>query len=92
MIIGKTNDGYICKHNNVVFEIPKKEIYLIEKQSVLEIKEPTDEELIKYAKERHPFYNKNRDVQNLDNQIKEIDEYEENLSKNEEKINGMEKK
>jgi hypothetical protein len=74
MIIGKTKDGqYLTNHG---LKIPSKEYYLDFKKQIQEIKEPTEKELIELGKQHHPFFKKDLDLLNVDNQIDEISLYE----------------
>jgi len=74
MIIGKTKDGQYL--TNYGFKILSKEHYLEFKKQIQDIKEPSEEELIELGKQHHPFFRKDLDLLNVDNQIDEIILYE----------------
>ena len=77
MIIGKDDNGqYICKVENQVFTIQSKESYIAMKKEIEAIKEPSEKELIELGKQHHPYYMKELGLLNVDNNLKEIDEFE----------------
>lgn len=77
MIIKKNDDGtYICEVEGQYFTIGTKESYLSQKSDIEAIKKPTDEELIELAKNYHPFYQKDNSLRNVNNQLAEIEEFE----------------
>jgi len=81
MIIKKLEDEtYLCEQSGTVFPIPRKEVYLEQKNLIESILEPSDEELIAIGKQAHPFYNKDRDLININNVLQEIEEFENGLN------------
>jgi hypothetical protein len=79
MIITKTDKGrYINQHR---MKIKSKTDWLEEKKQVEAITQPTDKELIEIGKQSHEFYRKDLMLENIDNNIKEIDEYEKQKDK-----------
>lgn len=77
MIIKKNDDGtYICEVEGQYFMIGTKESYLSQKSDIESIKKPTDKELIELAKNYHPYYQKDTSLQNVNNQLAEIEEFE----------------
>lgn len=77
MIRRQLEDGsYECEASGQIFIIPGKAYYENEKATLLATKQPTDEELIEYAKQFHPFYQISLAVNNIDAQLQEITDFE----------------
>jgi len=77
MIRKKNADGtYECEANGMLFNVPGKKYYEDEKVKVLATPQPSDKELIELGKTIHPFYQKDLAILNIDNNIKEIEEFE----------------
>jgi hypothetical protein len=79
LIIAKTTSGkYVTQYG---LRIKFKEDWLEEKKQVEAITQPTDKELIEIGKQTHEFYRKDLMLENIDNNIKEIDDYEKTKDK-----------
>lgn len=77
MIIKKQDNGqYVCENNGQFFTIGSKEEYLEQKKELENIPKPTDKELIELAKNYHPYYQMENSLLNIDNQLLEIEEFE----------------
>jgi len=79
MIIARRQDGtYITDTGSSVL---KKEDYEKQLNEIQSLKQPTDRELIEFAKQFHEYYIKDITIKNLQNNIKEINEFEKNKDK-----------
>ncbi len=77
MIIHKNKDKtYLTDRGNTV---QRREDYQRDIETNQAIEEPSDKELIELGKEHHPYYMKELAIQNLQNNIEEIDEFETKL-------------
>lgn len=77
MIIKKNDNGtYVCEKDSKYFTIDSKESYIAQKQELLKIPKPKDKELIELGKQIHPYYQLENSLLNIDNQLLEIEEFE----------------
>lgn len=77
MIIKKNDNGtYVCEKDGNYFTIDSKEVYLAQKQELLKTPKPKDKELIELGKQIHPYYQLENSLLNIDNQLLEIEEFE----------------
>ena len=70
------DDTYECEANGQVFIIPPKQYYLDEITRLAETPEPTEEELLIFARGNHPYYQISLAIDNLNNQLQEIENFE----------------
>lgn len=76
MIIKKNEDGtYVCESNGSYYVIPSKEYYLNQLNDLISIPKPTQSELIKLGEQCHPYYQKQNSIDNINNQLSEIEEF-----------------
>jgi hypothetical protein len=77
MIIKKLEDGfYLTSHGS---KVPPKELYEDEIRRANEMVEPSDKDLIIFAKEYHPYYKKELIIENATNNINEIDSFDKSI-------------
>lgn len=77
MIIKKQKDNtYICENEGQFFTIGSKEEYLAQKKEIESIPKPKEQELIELAKNYHPYYQRENSLANINNQLLEIEEFE----------------
>lgn len=77
MIIKKQDNGqYVCENAGQFFTIGSKEEYLDQIKELASIPKPKDEELIELAKNYHPYYQRENSLANINNQLLEIEEFE----------------
>lgn len=76
MIIAKTDNGYQCRVGDSYFMIPPKAFYTTQKAELEALKEPTTEELIEIGRQSHPFYRSGEALENINNQLAEIEAFE----------------
>ena len=77
MIIKKQDNGqYVCENEGQFFTIGTKEEYLAQKKELESIPKPKDKELIELSKNYHPYYQRETSLANINNQLLEIEEFE----------------
>ena len=77
MIIKKNDNGtYVCEKGGNYFTIDSKESYITQKQELIKTPKPKDKELIELGKQIHPYYQLENSLLNIDNQLLEIEEFE----------------
>jgi len=78
MIVAKLQDNTYLTDTGA--KVMSKVAFENEKASIESIEEPTDNELIELGKQMHTFYQKELILKNIDDNLKEIEEYEAKLS------------
>lgn len=74
MIIKKLDDGfYLTDMGN---KVPPQEVYEEQIRQANDMLEPNDKDLIEFAKEHHPYYKKDLVIQNAENNIKELQDFD----------------
>ena len=77
MIIKKNDNGtYQCEVNGRYYDLNNKEYYLAEKQSLEALQPPTIDEIMELVKAQHPYYLKDISLENINNQLAEIEAFE----------------
>jgi len=77
MIIKKNTDGtYLCEVDGSYYNIDSKDNYLQQKAETESIIKPTNAELIELGKQSHPYFQKDNVLANINNQLLEIEEFE----------------
>ena len=77
MIIKKNDNGtYQCESNGRYYDLMSKEFYLSEKQTIESMTPPTIDDLIEMVKTQHPYYLRDISLGNINNQLAEIEAFE----------------
>lgn len=70
------DETYLCESDGNYYNIASLEEYMKQKSEIEAIPKPTDKELIELGKSISPYYQKNNALNNIDNVLSEIEDFE----------------